>query len=84
MHPMNVGGDDEVVSVGFDDSEEHLGSALDVLVEDGLSLMIQDAEIDGLGVEVDAPVVGVGFVVESRGPLSWWSCYAPTSLLRVE
>jgi hypothetical protein len=62
-------GDDEVVSVGRDGCEEVLLPAPQVLVENGLPLAVENAQIHGLGVEIDPAVVGVAFRVESHGSL---------------
>jgi len=78
-------GDDEVVAERGDGREEVIGSAPDVLVKKDLAFSIEDAEVQGLGVKIDAAVVLMGLGVESHesspGRLG---VDPPTSLLRVE
>lgn len=69
-----LGADDEVLAVGLDGGQEGLGPALDVLVKDDLAVPIEDVEVEGLGVEIDAAVVAMGLVVESYGPLLRVGC----------
>lgn len=64
-----LGAHDEVFSVGLDGRQKGIGSALQVPLEQDLAVLIEDAEVEGLGVQVDAGVVAMGLVVESHGPL---------------
>jgi hypothetical protein len=52
-----LGGDHEVVTVGRNGREKGLGAALQVLVEEDLALPVEDADVHGLCVQIDAAVV---------------------------
>lgn len=62
-------GDDEALAEGFDGLQERLGCRADVLVEEDSALPVENAEVHGPGVQVDAAVGSVGLRVESHGPL---------------
>ena len=65
-------GDDEVVSVGLDGRKKVFWAASHVLVEKDLAVAIENAEVHGLGVKIDAAVVSMSLCVESHGsPLGW-------------
>jgi hypothetical protein len=49
-----------------------LGAALDVLVQENLALPVEDAEVHGLGVQIDSAVVMVRFGVKSHR-VSFWA-----------
>jgi len=51
-----LGGDDEVLTERFDGAKEGAGRGPDLLVEAGLTLGIEDAEVEGTCVQVDAAV----------------------------
>jgi hypothetical protein len=61
--------DDEVVTVGFDRRQKVVWSTPHVLVEKNLPISIENAEVHGLGVQIDPAVVLVGLGVESHGSL---------------
>jgi hypothetical protein len=62
-----LGGDDEVVAEGGEGLEEGLGTGGDALVEDDSAGLVEDAEVHGPGVEVDAAVESVLLVVQAHG-----------------
>ena len=59
--------DHQAIPVGFDQSQEVFRAGRDVLVEDHLAGRIEDADIHGVGMEVDAAVEAVLFRVEFHG-----------------
>ena len=63
------GADHEVVEVGFDGTQERIGSAPDVLVKEDRALAVEDAEDHGFSVEIDPTGVRMG--VESHACHSW-------------
>jgi hypothetical protein len=58
--------DHEVFSERRDGAEERLGRGLHIAVQEDLAVTVQDAQIHGSGVQVDAAVVLVGVCVESH------------------
>jgi len=64
-----LGNDDEALAVGRDGGQEGLRAAPQVAVEEDLALPVEDAEVQGPGVQVDPAVVPVGSGVESPGSL---------------
>ena len=63
-----LGGDDQVVAEGFDGFEEELGLAGQVAVQQDVAApVLEDAEVHGAGVEVDAAVVSMLASVEAHG-----------------
>jgi hypothetical protein len=65
-------GHDQAFAVGLEDAQEFLSVAGELLVDDGLAVLVEDADIEAASVEVDAAGVNMLFRVEShRGLLSW-------------
>jgi hypothetical protein len=62
-------GDNEVSSEGLYGGQEIFRSAPHVLVEQDLPLTIENAEVHGLGVQIDPAVVAMWVGVESHGSL---------------
>jgi hypothetical protein len=62
-------GDDEVVTVGRDGLYKGLRMTPHVLVQEDLALPVEDAQVHGLGMQIDPAVVGVRLGVESHGSL---------------
>ena len=58
--------DDDLVGVGRDGVEESVRIGVDVPVELDLAVVVDDAELHGTGVQVDAAVVGVAVGEESH------------------
>jgi hypothetical protein len=58
--------DNEVLPLGSDSPEKRFGSRLHMLVQDDLPIPIQDAEIHGPGMQVDATITQVRLGVESH------------------
>jgi hypothetical protein len=58
--------DDEIFPVGRNGFEERFGGGLHMPVEQDLPLLVQDTEIHGARVQVDATVKLVWFGVESH------------------
>ena len=63
-------GDDETVAVGSDHFEERSGGRLDVPMHEHVARGIEDADVEALGVEIDAAVVPMLTAVESHGSSS--------------
>src|SRR5579872_2767230 len=61
--------DDESGAEGCDGAEKALRPAGQVFVEDDESVVVEDADVHGPGVQVDAAVESVGLVVEAHGIL---------------
>ena len=55
-----LGGDDQSVAVGLDGLEEELGIGAKVLVDDNGVVLVEDADVHGSGVQIDAGIVSVG------------------------
>ena len=70
-------GDDEVVAIGRDYLEERFGVRRQVLVDEHLAVAVEDADVHGLGVQIDAAVVAVLVRVESH----WFSPCADARVL---
>ena len=67
--------DDEIVAIGRDGFEEVLRSGPEVLVEPDFAIAVEDAQVHGLGVQVDPAVMLVGVDVELHGSLlEWFGC----------
>jgi len=62
-------GDDEIVPVGLNRIQEILWSASHVLVKKCPAFSIENAEVHGLGVQIDPAVVVMCIGVESHGSL---------------
>jgi hypothetical protein len=78
-------GDDEIVSVGLHSLNEGLRTASHILVQQNLTFPVKDAQVHGLGMQIDPAVVGVSLGVESHGSSpEMVDGDAPTSLLRAE
>ncbi len=78
-------GNDEVVAVGGDGFEERLGAAPEILLEQDLAFAVEEAQVHGLGVQIDPAVVLMGLGVESHGSSPERTVVSdPSSLLRVE
>jgi hypothetical protein len=60
-------GDDAVVAEGSDSLEEGVGFGGEVFVVDDLAVAIEDAQVHGAGVQIDAAVETVLLVVEAHG-----------------
>jgi len=63
--------DDQALAVGRDRVQHRGGLCPDVLVQDGVSRLVQDAEVHGSCVQVDAAVECPLFVVESHHWSPW-------------
>jgi hypothetical protein len=61
--------DDETVAKGGDGLEEGVGVGGVVFVVDDLSVAIEDAQVHGPGVEIDAAVESMWLSVERHGKL---------------
>jgi hypothetical protein len=79
---QSLDGDDQPVPEGGDGAEEGVGLCGEVLVEDDLAGVVEDAQLHGPGMQVDAAVESVLLVVEAHawsslgmgpvpGPASW-------------
>jgi hypothetical protein len=69
-----LGGDDQPVAVGLDGLQEELGVGAEIFVDDDIVVLVEDADVHGSGVEIDAGVVSmVGVFVETHQepPLGW-------------
>src|SRR6266545_3524565 len=64
--------DDEVLAEGSDGSEESVRAAGEVDIGDDSAGGVEDAEVHGPGVQVDASVEAVLAVVETHGSWSPW------------
>src|SRR5207244_3371374 len=58
--------DDQVGAEGFDSVQEGIGRARQVLVADGLALLIQDAQVHSPCVQVHATVESVLLLIEAH------------------
>jgi hypothetical protein len=68
-----LSGDDQVVAVGRDGLEEELRIAAQVAVQKHVAaLVVEDAQVHGTSVQVDAAVVSMLAGVEAHGPLLGW------------
>src|SRR5262249_13022798 len=83
-------GNGEVVAEGGDGLEEALRFGGQVAVEDDLAGLIEDAQVHGSGVQIDAAVESVLMIVEAHGVLrrsrwgpepAWW--LEGTSFLKI-
>ena len=63
-----LGGDDEAVAERSDDVEQRFGARLHVAVDEDLACSVEDADVHGGGVKIDAAIVRMLTVVESHGP----------------
>ena len=63
------GGDDEVVAIGLRGCEKVLRAALPILVEEDLAFPIEDAEVHGLGMQIDSTIMLMRLGVELHGSL---------------
>jgi hypothetical protein len=61
--------DDEIVAERREGVEQGVEVAGEVFVEDDLAVVIEDADVHGSGVQVDAGVESVLLVVEAHGVL---------------
>jgi hypothetical protein len=59
-------GDDDILPVGLDGPEKELRRSFAVFVEHGVALLIQDAQIHGSGVQIDAAIKFVLVGVKSH------------------
>jgi len=64
-------GDDEVLAVRLEGFEQLVALAGELAMEEGLAFLVEDAEVETLGVQVDAAVVLVLLGVESHRGLLW-------------
>ena len=72
-----LNGDDQVLPVWGDRTEEDLRVAADVLIEQNLAGLVEKAEIHGAGVQVNPTVVFVLAGVEShRFPSCEWGSHS--------
>jgi hypothetical protein len=63
--------DDEVVAVRGDGLVEGVGIGGQVLVEDDLAALVEDAQVHGVGVQIDAAVESVRLLVEAHAWSPW-------------
>ena len=76
-----LGADDEAVAKRLDGTQQGIGPAGQVAVEDGLAGLVEDAQVHGPGVQVNAVVESVLLGVEShrgllvRGNMRWLCGY---------
>ena len=69
-----LGGADQSLAVGLDDLEEELGIGAEVLVDDDVVGLVEDADVHGSGVEIDAGIESVILVLvetNQEPPLGW-------------
>jgi hypothetical protein len=66
-----LAGDDEVLAERFEGGEELVGLGGQVLVEPDLSVLVEDADEEGSGMQIDAGVKSMGLVVEAHRDLLW-------------
>jgi hypothetical protein len=72
-------GDGQVLSVGSKGLQQRLSVTGELTMNEDLALLVQDADIEAAGVEVDTTVVNMLSGVEShRGLLSWCVSQQPT------
>src|SRR5262245_7587754 len=64
-------GDDQPVTKRFDGGEERIGPRRQVLVVDDLALVVEDAQVHGPGVQIDATVESVLLGVETHHGPPW-------------
>lgn len=79
--------DDEAIPIGSDHLQERAGVGGEVLVDQDLPVGVQDAGVDGSGVQVDSAPMAVLTVVESHGFSSYvdgTGLVATSSLRRTE
>jgi hypothetical protein len=75
-------GDRQVLSVGSEGLQQLLSITGQFPVDEDCALLVQDAEIETAGVEVDTTVMNMLSGVEShRGLLSWSSSQQPTAVV---
>jgi len=58
--------DDDILAIGLDGLQERLRGGVDVLVEPDFALVVDDTDVHGSGVQIDAAIEGVGAGVESH------------------
>src|SRR5437762_492523 len=63
---QTLDGDDQPVAEGRDRLQERLAAGRQVLVEDDLALAVEDAQVHGPGMEIDAAVESVRAGVETH------------------
>jgi hypothetical protein len=61
------GSDDKVVAVRFDQAQEEFGTGRNVAVQHDLSGGVEDTDVHGVGMQIDAAVKKVLFGVKSHG-----------------
>lgn len=61
-----LGGDDEVVAVGFDDLEESIGPCWQAAVDQSLPVLIDETDVHRAGVKIDTAVEFMLAGVESH------------------
>jgi hypothetical protein len=69
-----LGSDDRSIAVGLDGLEEELGIGAEVLVDDDVVGLIEDADVHGSGVELEAGIESVILVLvetHQKPPLGW-------------
>src|SRR5262249_57799791 len=64
-------GDDQPLAEGFDGGQEGIGPRRQVLVVDHLAVRIEDAQVHGPGMQIDAAVKSVRLRVETHTWSSW-------------
>jgi hypothetical protein len=58
--------DHQVFAAGCDERQQVLGSSLDVLVYQDSTVVVQDADVERAGMQIDAAVMHVRLGVESH------------------
>jgi len=72
-----LGGDGDVISIGSDEGEEGNGIWREVSVDHDLPFLVEDAGVEGSGVEIDTTVVVVLSCIESHEASYWLRLTAP-------
>jgi hypothetical protein len=62
---QTFGRQDDLIAVGGDRFEKRFGGRLQVTVQQRITSLVEEANIHGAGVSIDATVIGVLFGVES-------------------
>jgi len=75
-------GDDDVLPVGLNGPEKRFRIGFKVFVKHGVAFLIQDTDVHGSGVQIDAAIILVLLRVESHRVSSFWlKCFSPEGIL---
>jgi hypothetical protein len=75
-------GNNDILPIRLDGPEEVLRSGFEVFVQHGLAFLIQDTDIHGSGVQIDAAIILMLPGIESHKVSSFGlNCFSPKSIL---